>query len=463
MKKIFTICTCVFIAVILTLSISAKTVKLGDVNGDGRITASDARKILRFAATLEACDEETAVIADADKNGKISASDARKVLRVAATLDSELGEITLGEEETTVQRTEVKDAIGMTVTSFIKQFGSMSKDGTSDGTVMYHNDQLIIVSDPKMIDDTKINSVTVTGDSYTLNGIFAGIASADAERILLNDGWRIKNTDSSVVTFSKNSDLMKITVRNGNISQVELCLAVSIATQKPDEETTQEVTTQPPVVTPPEETTAPDEETTVPDKNDSLSIEDLPSQLRSFLSGTFGFTGTIPDNSADDGPKDVTIYTNGRDVSMDLSMEMSDNKMTDVRVLIVYEDNKDEPKMYMLNHANKKYASFDPSYFGGSIDNFKFNVNVGDLNTSEITLDTQTVEGTEYEVYTVKTPTGITRIYTVNEEIKRVSSFDLNNNHLSTIEISSFYTELPENIFSYSQYKKVISFFLLFI
>lgn len=460
MKKIITICTCILFSVVFALSISAKTVKLGDVSGDGKITASDARKVLRFAASLETYDEETGTIADVDGNEKITASDARKILRVAANLDKEFGEINIGEEESTIQRTEVKDGIGMTVASFIKQFGSMSKDGTSDGTVMYHNDGLVIVSDPKMIDDTKINSVTVTGDGYTLNSVYVGMASVDAERILLNDGWKIKNTETNSVIFSKNSDLMKVNVSGGNVTKVELCLAVSIATQKPEESTTQEPATQEPVTPPAENTTTPPEETTTPDTNDYLTVEQLPEQIRSFLSGTFGFTGTV--FGSDGNPSDVTLYTNGKDVSMELKMEMSAGNEVDVRVLVLREGKKDEPTMYMVNPAKNEYAKFNPEYFGGSADDFRINVNVGDLASSKITTEPQTIDGTAYVVYTVTTPTGTTKIYTVNENIKRVVSFDSNNTPLSTLEISSFYTTLPENIFSYSQYKKVLSFLLLF-
>lgn len=97
MKKILMILSASLLTILLAFSISAKTVKLGDVSGDGKITASDARKILRFAATLDECDDETRLIADVDGNGKIVAADARKVLRVAAHLDEEFGDITIGE------------------------------------------------------------------------------------------------------------------------------------------------------------------------------------------------------------------------------------------------------------------------------------------------------------------------------------------------------------------------------
>lgn len=63
---------------------------LGDINGDGKVTASDARIILRIATKLENASKykNAQVIADVNGDGKISSLDARKVLRVASRLES---------------------------------------------------------------------------------------------------------------------------------------------------------------------------------------------------------------------------------------------------------------------------------------------------------------------------------------------------------------------------------------
>lgn len=66
-----------------------KTYSLGDVNGDGNITASDARLILRVAAKLETETSFIKLYGDIDSNGSITASDARRTLRIAAKLDKE--------------------------------------------------------------------------------------------------------------------------------------------------------------------------------------------------------------------------------------------------------------------------------------------------------------------------------------------------------------------------------------
>ncbi len=60
---------------------------LGDVDGNGKITAADARLALRCSASLEKLTDRALTAADADKNGKITAGDARLILRAAANID----------------------------------------------------------------------------------------------------------------------------------------------------------------------------------------------------------------------------------------------------------------------------------------------------------------------------------------------------------------------------------------
>lgn len=58
----------------------------GDVNGDGKITAADARLVLRAASELEIPDGQARLNADVDRDGEITAADAREVLRESAGL-----------------------------------------------------------------------------------------------------------------------------------------------------------------------------------------------------------------------------------------------------------------------------------------------------------------------------------------------------------------------------------------
>ncbi|MDR1628667.1 MAG: RICIN domain-containing protein [Oscillospiraceae bacterium] len=61
----------------------------GDTDGDGRVTAADARYALRCSAKLEkGTTAWQALACDADQNGALAASDARTILRVSAKLQT---------------------------------------------------------------------------------------------------------------------------------------------------------------------------------------------------------------------------------------------------------------------------------------------------------------------------------------------------------------------------------------
>lgn len=85
--------TAVILAMMLVFSSAmvlagAADFMLGDVNGDGRITAMDARTALRASARLETLTEEQIVAADVSFDGKVSALDARMILRAASRIEA---------------------------------------------------------------------------------------------------------------------------------------------------------------------------------------------------------------------------------------------------------------------------------------------------------------------------------------------------------------------------------------
>lgn len=67
---------------------SADSIKLGDINKDGKTTASDARLALRASAKLESLSEEAKLAADVNFDEKITASDARLILRASAQIET---------------------------------------------------------------------------------------------------------------------------------------------------------------------------------------------------------------------------------------------------------------------------------------------------------------------------------------------------------------------------------------
>ena len=62
-------------------------IMIGDVTGDGKIVAADARKALRHSAGLDMLTGDALKAADVTKDGKVTASDARKILRHSAGLE----------------------------------------------------------------------------------------------------------------------------------------------------------------------------------------------------------------------------------------------------------------------------------------------------------------------------------------------------------------------------------------
>ena len=81
-------------AQIHTLSVTQGTSKpaqkiiTGDVNGDEKITAADARLTLRTSAKIDTFNAEQQKAADVNFDNKITAADARMILRVSAKIDS---------------------------------------------------------------------------------------------------------------------------------------------------------------------------------------------------------------------------------------------------------------------------------------------------------------------------------------------------------------------------------------
>ena len=60
---------------------------LGDINLDGKITASDARLALRYSVKLDTLTNEQKVAANVNRDKTINAADARTILRASVDLE----------------------------------------------------------------------------------------------------------------------------------------------------------------------------------------------------------------------------------------------------------------------------------------------------------------------------------------------------------------------------------------
>ena len=70
-----------------SVSIKKGATLYGDVNFDGKITAADARLILRSAAQMELLTAAQLMVADLNGDTKVNSADARKALRISAGLE----------------------------------------------------------------------------------------------------------------------------------------------------------------------------------------------------------------------------------------------------------------------------------------------------------------------------------------------------------------------------------------
>lgn len=71
----------------LFLVIEDRSYCTGDLNGDGKVLANDARLALRISAKIDTATEQQTASGDINKNGNIDVSDARMILRAAASLE----------------------------------------------------------------------------------------------------------------------------------------------------------------------------------------------------------------------------------------------------------------------------------------------------------------------------------------------------------------------------------------
>ena len=76
--------------ILLPVNAYASSLLAGDIDGDGNVTAADARLALRYSVGLEVFDNQQQLISDVDFSNKTDASDARIILRIAVGLDEKI-------------------------------------------------------------------------------------------------------------------------------------------------------------------------------------------------------------------------------------------------------------------------------------------------------------------------------------------------------------------------------------
>ncbi len=136
MKKVLSTIFVFILLFLLCIGASAKVVLLGDVDMNGTVSASDARKVLRVSAQLEEAGENIFPVADADKDGRITSSDARKILRISSMLDEN-------------ENTEISDTVYlnkfMPETDNLELFAAGCEVQKQDGFVFSYKGEILVL------------------------------------------------------------------------------------------------------------------------------------------------------------------------------------------------------------------------------------------------------------------------------------------------------------------------------
>lgn len=130
--------------------------KLGDVDGDGKVTSADSRLVLRYSIGLEKFNNNQKKAADFDKDGKINSEDARLIMRYSVGLDIYISSITVSVES---NRMNVGDSIA------IKTVISPSNATNKTITYVSSNTNIATVDSKGIVKGKSGGTVTITAKS----------------------------------------------------------------------------------------------------------------------------------------------------------------------------------------------------------------------------------------------------------------------------------------------------------
>ena len=83
-KSVLSLSLCM--AMMMSVSVKAESRMLGDIDGDGKVTAKDALKLQKYVIHLAQLDEKALKAADVNGDGKITNKDALEILRYVLKL-----------------------------------------------------------------------------------------------------------------------------------------------------------------------------------------------------------------------------------------------------------------------------------------------------------------------------------------------------------------------------------------
>ncbi|MBR5234350.1 MAG: dockerin type I repeat-containing protein [Clostridia bacterium] len=189
-----------------------------------------------------------------------------------------------------------------------------------------------------------------------------------------------------------------------------------------------------------------------------LSFDQLPAQIKAFMSGNFGIEGY---NYSGNTKNPISMYVSPDHVKA--GMNINDMEID----MLIRDVNGKKPSVYLVRPDVKEYAkltALDMGILGISIDDLKIDFSAGTTTPDSIVLSTQTISNVTYTIYTIYTGPEYCKIYMVGENINRIETFETETKLLKTrIDVTTFIASLPADTFTVDQYKKVLTYMSLFI
>ena len=184
-------------AFVFILTITGSAYILGDADDNGKVTASDARTALRFAASLDIPDENRKKLCDINCDGIITAADARIILRTAAFLEQPV-------EKENEQTIEIKNKKNETIKTAYEIYEEAKKFTCEIHT--YDNKGIALSIGTGFFVST--DGVLVT-NFHVINGASSAVAT-------LSDGSRYEII--SVLGYNKAKDIAILETNATNVS-----------------------------------------------------------------------------------------------------------------------------------------------------------------------------------------------------------------------------------------------------
>ena len=209
MKKLFTALFSLILA--LTLAFGAFSALMGDVDLNGKITASDARAVLRYSAKLTTLTRDQLAVSDINSDSRVTAADARIILRISAKLENINDYIKEPETKTDTEITTSKSSVSdIKLTSneiytlakeYTLTIKATDKDGktAATGTGFYINKNGWIATNYHVIKDAyKITAADGNMNDYDVTRVVAYSQLKDIAII------SVGNTPGACAVFSSN-------------------------------------------------------------------------------------------------------------------------------------------------------------------------------------------------------------------------------------------------------------------